>query len=33
MNMIKKPVTDTDRFNRIWENHVMVLKDTYEMSP
>ncbi|MEX1300368.1 MAG: acyl-CoA dehydrogenase [Desulfotignum sp.] len=31
--MIKKPVTDTDRFNRIWETHVMALKDTYEMAP
>ncbi len=33
MAMIKKPVTDTDRFNRIWETHVMALKDTYEMTP
>jgi acyl-CoA dehydrogenase len=33
MNMIKKPVTDTDRFNRIWETRVMALKDTYEMTP
>jgi acyl-CoA dehydrogenase len=33
MNMIKKPVTDTDRFNRIWKNHVLVLKDVYDMTP
>ncbi len=33
IKMIKKPVTDTDRFNRIWENHVMALKNTYEMTP
>ena len=33
MQMIKKPATDADRFNRIWENHVMSLKDTYEMTP
>ncbi len=33
MAMIKKPVTDTDRFIRIWENHVMTLKNTYEMTP
>ncbi|MCA1786051.1 MAG: acyl-CoA dehydrogenase, partial [Desulfobacteraceae bacterium] len=32
-NMIKKPVTDPERFNRIWENHVLALKDTYEMTP
>jgi len=32
-NMIKKPVTDPDRFHRIWETHVLALKDTYEMTP
>lgn len=31
--LIKKPVTDKERFNRIWENHVIALKDTYEMTP
>lgn len=31
--IIRKPVTDKDRFNRIWETHVMTLKDTYEMNP
>ncbi len=33
MKMIRKPVTDTDRFDRIWKTHVMALKDTYEMAP
>jgi acyl-CoA dehydrogenase len=32
MNMIKKPVTDPDRFDRIWETRVMALKDIYEMT-
>jgi len=32
-NMIKKPVTDPARFSRIWETHVLALKDTYEMTP
>jgi acyl-CoA dehydrogenase len=31
--MIKKPVTDKARFSRIWETHVMALKDTYVMNP
>ncbi|MBT3176218.1 MAG: acyl-CoA dehydrogenase [Desulfobacula sp.] len=31
--MIKKPVTDIERFSRIWENHVISLKDSYEMNP
>ncbi|MFH2059007.1 MAG: acyl-CoA dehydrogenase family protein [Pseudomonadota bacterium] len=29
--IIKKPVTDKERFMRIWDNHVMTLKDVYEM--
>jgi acyl-CoA dehydrogenase len=33
MAMIQKPVTDTARFDRIWETHVMALKDTYDMTP
>ncbi|MCP3875587.1 MAG: acyl-CoA dehydrogenase, partial [Desulfobacteraceae bacterium] len=32
MKMIRKPVVDTDRFNRIWENHVAVLKGSYQMN-
>lgn len=31
--IIKKPIVDMDRFSRIWENHVISLKDTYEMNP
>jgi acyl-CoA dehydrogenase len=31
--MIKRPVTDMDRFTRIWEGHVIALKDNYEMNP
>lgn len=33
LKMIKKPVTDKARFDRIFDDHVMVLKDTYEMNP
>lgn len=32
MKMIRKPVVDTDRFNRIWENHVAALKGSYQMN-
>ena len=31
--IIKKPVTDIERFSKIWENHVVLLKDSYEMNP
>ena len=31
--MIKKPVTDKDRFERIYSSQVMGLKNTYEMNP
>jgi len=31
--IIKKPVTDTKRFSRIWEDHVISLKNSYEMNP
>ncbi|WP_022669009.1 acyl-CoA dehydrogenase family protein [Desulfospira joergensenii] len=33
MDMIKKPVMDKDRFDRIWEKQVISLKDSYEMNP
>jgi acyl-CoA dehydrogenase len=33
MAMIKKPATDTNRFDRIWKNHVLALKDMYNMTP
>lgn len=31
--MIRKPVVNTDRFNKVWQNHVSVLADEYEMNP
>ena len=31
--MIKKPAVDAERFKKIWEEHVLALKDTYEMNP
>ncbi|WP_300463893.1 acyl-CoA dehydrogenase [Desulfobacula sp.] len=31
--IIKKPITNKERFSRIWETHVLALKDTYEMNP
>ena len=30
--MIKKPAVDYDRFTNIWSEHVLALKDVYEMS-
>ncbi|MDM8526196.1 acyl-CoA dehydrogenase [Desulfococcaceae bacterium HSG8] len=32
MKMIRKPLVDDARFNRIWDDHVYVLKDIYEMN-
>jgi len=32
MKMIKKPVVDEERFSKVWNDFVYVLKDTYEMS-
>lgn len=31
--MIKKPAVDADRFAKIWKDHVLALKDVYEMAP
>ncbi len=31
--MIKKPAVDASRFNKIWNEHVLALKDVYEMNP
>lgn len=31
--MIKKPAASADRFEKIWKEHVLILKDTYEMNP
>jgi len=30
--MIKKPATNKDRFDRIWQNHIYSLKDQYNMN-
>ncbi len=32
MKMIRKPVSNRNRFNNIWMNHVHALKDRYEMN-
>ncbi len=32
MQMIKKPATDTERYERIWQQHVYPHKDTYKMN-
>ncbi|UCD57400.1 MAG: acyl-CoA dehydrogenase [Candidatus Hydrogenedentota bacterium] len=32
MRMIRKPVVDTTRYQKVWENHVLRLKDLYEMN-
>jgi acyl-CoA dehydrogenase len=32
MKIIKKPVVNPERFNRIWEKHVQSLKETYRMN-
>jgi acyl-CoA dehydrogenase len=31
--IIKKPVKDKERFLKIWEHHIMSLKNSYEMNP
>ena len=33
LKMIKKPVKDLERFNRVWEKHIAVLYGAYEMNP
>ncbi len=33
LSMIEKPAQNQARFDRIWQNHVYALKDTYEMNP
>ena len=32
MQMIRKPVADEQRYQRVWRNYVHVLKDAYEMN-
>lgn len=31
--MLKKPARDRERFERVWNDHVLVLKGAYEMNP
>ena len=33
LEMIKKPVKDPERFNRVWEKHIAGLDRAYEMNP
>ncbi len=33
LKMIKKPVKDLERFDRVWEKHIAGLDGTYEMNP
>jgi acyl-CoA dehydrogenase len=33
LKMIRKPVSDPERFNRVWNKHVAVLDGAFEMSP
>lgn len=33
LKMIRKPVVDNARFQLIWHDHVLALKDVYEMNP
>jgi acyl-CoA dehydrogenase len=33
LRMIRRPVVDMARYERVWENHVFALKDAYRMNP
>ena len=33
LRMIKKPVVDTEKFDRVWEKYVIAKKDSYQMNP
>jgi acyl-CoA dehydrogenase len=33
MKMIRKPVANGDRYSNVWQNHVLALKNLYEMNP
>lgn len=33
MKMIKKPITDENRYNKVWQEHVFTLAGVYEMKP
>jgi len=32
MKMVRKPVVDTQRYDRVWQEHVYALRDAYEMN-
>jgi len=32
LQMIKKPVVNVERFERVWVNYACALKDAYEMN-
>jgi acyl-CoA dehydrogenase len=31
--MIRKPVVDDERYERVWRDHVYALRGAYEMNP
>jgi len=33
IKMIKNPIPDVEKFNRVWEKYVYPLKDEYKMNP
>jgi acyl-CoA dehydrogenase len=33
LKMIRKPFVNPEHFEKVWQNYVYVLKDTYEMTP
>ena len=33
LELIRKPVADRDRYQRVWEGHVYAKRDAYEMNP
>jgi len=33
LKMIRRPVVDEDRYNKVWEKYVYAMKDTYKMNP
>jgi acyl-CoA dehydrogenase len=33
LKMIRRPVVDTARYERVWKEHVFALKDVYRMNP
>jgi acyl-CoA dehydrogenase len=33
LKMLRKPAVNNDRYMNVWQNHVLALKDLYEMNP